>query len=46
MPLALEKVTRAKVSGHISERVNVTDDFHDVNLALYTATNIYPKTGI
>ena len=46
MPRALEKVTMAKVSGHISEHVNVTIDFHDVNLALYTVTNIYPKTGI
>ena len=33
-----------EVSGHIGEYLNVINDFHDVNSALYTVSNIHFKT--
>ena len=41
-----EKIIMTEVSGHMSELVNVINVFHDVNLVLYTVTNIHPKVGI
>ena len=35
----------AKVSRRTSERVNVVNVFHGVNLILYTVANIYPMGG-
>ena len=33
-----------EVTGHIGDYLNVINDFHDVNSAQYTASNIHFKT--
>ena len=45
LPCALEKTIMAEVSRRTSERVNVINVFHGVNLILYTVANIYPMAG-
>ena len=42
MPCALEKIIMTKCSEHI----DAFNFFHDANSVLYTATNIYLKSGI
>ena len=46
MSCALEKIKIAEVSGYLSERVNLINVFHGVNLISYTVTSIYPRAKI
>ena len=48
MPRTLEKIVTAEVSGYTSDLGNVTNVFcfHDLNLLLYTVSNIQSKAGV
>ena len=46
MPCALKKIKMSEVSGYLSERVNLINVFHGVNLISYTVTSIYPRAKI
>ena len=48
MPRTLEKIITAEVSGYTSDLGNATNVFcfHDLNLLLYTVSNIQSKAGV